>query len=255
MFLLYIIIGIVAGYFAGFLGMGAGCILMPTFIFLGIPYESAVDASLMSVFLSSLSATIQHVKCTGLPKEPCCIIGTAGALTAILGSFYLINIIPVLLLELLYVFVMFLTVDLLGIVKFRKQLDDSIRAIENKKYFFPYILCGGIAGLTASLLGVGGGIIIAPILMTMAHYTPKEAIKVAITTMVVTSFFSLIIEVFQNTLPLAIGIPAAIGSMIGGFLGTIALKYVRQSIIVKGNYFLSMFLGIMMLFKILANSL
>lgn len=89
-----------------------------------------------------------------------------------------------------------------------------------------YLLIGAIAGFTAGLFGVGGGLIIVPILyvvFTQLHYDPAVIMHIAVgtslATIIVTSFSSVsahhkkgavLWPVFRNLAP---------GLVIGSFLG------------------------------------
>ena len=258
MWLIYLLWGSVAGYFAGFLGIGAGVLLMPFLNLMGVPYQSAVDASLMAVFASSVTGTIQHQRSSGMVWEPCIVVAIPGAIFALLGSIYLIHMFPVKLLEIIFAGLMFLNVDLLRIagkiVKANQSSSDkalSLSIKDNKQYFVHFIFIGAVSGLMASLLGVGGGILIVTMLAVMANFTIKDAVKSSGAIMVVTTFFSLSADFAQNTLPYDIGVPAAIGAVIGGFLGTIALNYVGAGIIRKLNYIISFSLGFFMIFIVI----
>src|SRR3989338_7015617 len=117
MVLIFLVWGIVAGYFAGFLGIGAGVLLMPFLGLMGVPYQTAVDASLMAVFFSSVTGSIQHQRAGGIDWTPCVAIMIPGIITALIGSIYLIHLIPVVLLQLIFAGLMFLNVDLLRIAE------------------------------------------------------------------------------------------------------------------------------------------
>lgn len=89
-----------------------------------------------------------------------------------------------------------------------------------------YLLIGAIAGFTAGLFGVGGGLIIVPILyvvFTQLHYDPAVIMHIAVgtslATIIVTSFSSVsahhkkgavLWPVFRNLAP---------GLVLGSFLG------------------------------------
>ena len=256
MFLLYLIWGVVAGYFAGFLGIGAGVLIMPFLTLMGVPYQNAIDVSLMAVFASSVTGSIQHNSIGGINWEPCIAIAIPGAIFAVLGSVYLIHIFPPTILEVLFAGLMFLNVDLLRIAGSIVHINNtsssaSYSVKDNKKYLMQFLFIGAISGLMASLLGIGGGIVIVTLLMVMTNFTLKEAIKSSVIVMVATTFFSLSVDIIGNTLPYDLGIPTAIGAIVGGFLGVIALNYVQNTTIRKINYVISFSLGFLMIFKVL----
>ena len=95
-----------------------------------------------------------------------------------------------------------------------------------------YLLIGAIAGFTAGLFGVGGGLIIVPILyvvFTQLHYDPAVIMHIAVgtslATIIVTSFSSVsahhkkgavLWPVFRNLAP---------GLVIGSFLGAASASF------------------------------
>lgn len=252
MLLLFVLFGIIAGYFAGFLGIGAGVTLMPIYGFMGIPYNTAIDASLMAVFASSLTGSIQHYKTSGFDWEPCLVAGITGVLFAAMGNLYLIHLISPIILQIVFIILMFLNVDLLRLCDFESDsiVTMKITAEQHKKNFFFYLVIGMLSGLMASLLGIGGGLILVTLFILWCGYHIKEAVKTSVMVMVLTTLSSLLSELFHNSLPWHIGIPSAIGAIIGGFLGTIALKYVTNNVIKKTNYVISFGLGVVMIFKL-----
>jgi len=249
MFLLYVLAGIVAGYFAGFLGIGAGVMLMPIYGFMGIPYTTAVDASLMAVFISSFTGSLQHYRTGVFHFEPCLIAGASGAVFAVLGNLYLIHLISVEILEIIFIVLMFLNVDLLRLCENESVISAEFSEDHHKRYFFHYVIIGALSGLMASLLGIGGGIIIVTLMILLCKFGIKEAVKSTVAIMTITSFSSLLSEYFNSELPYQIGIPSSAGAVIGGFLGTIALQYVNPGFIKKTNYVISFGLGVSMIIK------
>jgi uncharacterized protein len=249
MFYVFAVYGLIAGYFAGFLGLGVGVFLMPFYLMMNVPYHVAVDASLMAVFFSSLTSSIQHYKEGGLLLEPCVVMAVPGSICAIIGSFYLINTISPVLLMIIFAGIMFLNADFFHFMKKKEIKTTDPGSINHLRYFPLYIVVGVTVGLSASLLGIGGGIIIVPCLMRVAHYPVKDAVKVAVFVMIFTTFFGFSADLVRNSLPYYIGGSSAIGAIVGCFLGSIALKYVRQALITHVNYIVSLILGVIMLLR------
>ena len=91
--------------------------------------------------------------------------------------------------------------------------------MENQYIFL--ILGGLISGLLAGLLGIGGGTVLVPILVTL-NYTPVQAVATSSLAIVLTSISGSIQNWrmgyldFRRVLP--IGIPALITAQFGVFL-------------------------------------
>jgi len=110
--------------------------------------------------------------------------------------------------------------------------------------FTPALLSGGVIGLVSGLIGIGGGIFIAP-LMIFAHWAGTRQI------MAVSAFFNLAISAsafagtaatlptFPDALPLW-AVAVAIGGVIGVWLGAkhlpdVALRYILAIILLASG--------------------
>jgi len=81
------------------------------------------------------------------------------------------------------------------------------------------VLIGLVAGLFSSLFGVGGGIVIVPLLMLTAAFQPKEATATSLGAIVITALAGVTLYALRGKVDvsyaLLVGIPAVIGA-IGG---------------------------------------
>lgn len=110
--------------------------------------------------------------------------------------------------------------------------------------FLPALLSGGVIGLVSGVIGIGGGIFIAP-LMIFAHWAATRQV------MAVSAFFNLAISAsalagaaaslptFPDALPLWAG-AVAIGGVIGVWLGAkhlpdVALRYILAAILLASG--------------------
>ena len=84
-------------------------------------------------------------------------------------------------------------------------------------------LAGGAVGLVNGLLGGGGGMIAVPVLCKTGLQV-QEAHATAIAVILPASLASALVYLFYGLLPFSSFIPAALGTLLGGFLGANALK-------------------------------
>ena len=246
---LYLFYGLFAGYMAGFLGIGCGVFLMPFFLMLDIPYKEAVNASLLSLFFSSLVSSTQHTKVLMTLREPFLVIGITVAIVAVISSSLLIHVTSPVILTIAFAALMFLNADFSVHTLRLKQIEKKLEDINHLDYFSLYVVIGILVGLGAGLLGIGGGIIIIPLLTYVAHFPVKDTVKLAIIIMVLSSFFGLVGGIIYDNVPWSIGLITSVGTVVGGFFGSISLNFIRKSLIVKFNTVISIIVGVIMILR------
>jgi len=81
------------------------------------------------------------------------------------------------------------------------------------------VLIGLVAGLFSSLFGVGGGIVIVPLLILTAAFAPKEAAATSLGAIVITAVAGVTLYALRGKVDVAyalvVGFPAVIGA-VGG---------------------------------------
>jgi len=82
-----------------------------------------------------------------------------------------------------------------------------------------FVLIGLVAGLFSSLFGVGGGIVIVPLLMLVAAFGAKEATATSLGAIVITALAGVTLYALRGKVEvsyaLLIGIPAMAGALLG----------------------------------------
>jgi uncharacterized membrane protein YfcA len=84
------------------------------------------------------------------------------------------------------------------------------------------VLIGLVAGLFSSLFGVGGGIVIVPLLLLLARFGPREAAATSLGAIVITALAGVTLYALHGKVDVAfallIGVPAMAGAMLGASL-------------------------------------
>ncbi len=167
--LLYPLAGILAGLMAGLLGVGGGLVLVPILVFL-LPHQGVNDASVMpmalatslaSIFLTGISSAFAHHKrgavlwVTTYWLAPGLLIGAA------LGGVFAVQLEARTLKIAVAVFCVLVAVQMLLAWPKPKVI------IENKPVSGPlYSLAGTVIGFVSSIVGIGGGSLTVPLLVT-----------------------------------------------------------------------------------------
>ncbi len=167
--LLYPLAGIFAGLMAGLLGVGGGLILVPILVFL-LPHQGVDEASLMpmalatslaSIFLTGISSAYAHHKrgavlwITTWWLAPGLLIGAA------LGGLFAVQLEARTLKIAVAVFCVLVALQML--LEWPRPSSNS----ENKVARGPfYSLSGIVIGFVSSIVGIGGGSLTVPLLVT-----------------------------------------------------------------------------------------
>ena len=84
------------------------------------------------------------------------------------------------------------------------------------------VLIGLVAGVFSSVFGVGGGIVIVPLLIMVAGFAAKEASAVSLGAIAITALAGVVLYSFHGKVSVAhaalVGLPAMVGALAGASL-------------------------------------
>ena len=93
---------------------------------------------------------------------------------------------------------------------------------ERSPPWWTYLGIGSVAGFFAALFGVGGGIIIVPLLMAFARFAPKPATATSLAAILFTGVYGAVRYEWSGHVhwgdAAAIGLPACAGVILGTWL-------------------------------------
>jgi uncharacterized membrane protein YfcA len=185
LFLILLLIGAIVGYYSGLIGTGGNIILIPVFDilfhYLKIPESEVVKFIIAHSFFitafTGLSVSYKQFKAKNLHVKEVLYISVAGMITAFFmtefiknGNWYHKSDFDLVFFTLLLI----LAIRML----FFKQPPPPINDNNLNKPYFPII--GVVAGLISSLSGLGGGIIVIPILTDILKTPLKKASSISI---------------------------------------------------------------------------
>ena len=82
-----------------------------------------------------------------------------------------------------------------------------------------YLLIGLVAGVFSALFGVGGGIVVVPLLILIAHFSERPAMGTSLAAIGLIAFVGAISYAFHGELKpgaaAVVGLPAAVGAVLG----------------------------------------
>lgn len=245
----FIILGISIGTLSSFLGIGGGTILVPILIFLGIPIKDAISISVLQMFFSSIFATYLSFKNSFNDIKNTLYIGVGGFIGA-MNSHFIIDYFSPFTLKLLFLFFVFFALYRLSIAKINNNNIKNIKNDYKDNKLLLFIL-GFFIGLIAISLGVGGSIMLTPILVGYFFYDMKQASAIGLSFVIFSSLSGVVSFTYLNLIPFE-ALYLAGGSLFGVFLGLklkeiISLKDYKK--ILLSMYIIIAILTIYNLFK------
>lgn len=183
-----ILIGVVAGVFAGLFGIGGGIIIVPSLILLaGFPLVKATGTSLAAILLPvGILGVVAYYRAKVIDLRASAFIA-AGLLTSVVAGAWLANTLPAGLMQKFFaIFCLYVSWNFIDPVRrCRKWRDLAATAAPEPPTDphpspWPLVAIGLLAGVMAGMFGIGGGNIIVPLLTLALHYPPKRAIATSL---------------------------------------------------------------------------
>ena len=217
-------IGLVAGVFAGFFGVGGGIIVIPMLLlFLHFDQRQASITSLVAIIPTSLVASTTFMLSGSVPVNQAAfgfVIGIGSMITAPLGSWALRTWNTVTVRWIFIVVLFSAAVQVFLVLPDREShLDWSIPTVTG------LIGVGLFMGFVAGLLGVGGGLLAMPLLVLgfgVSDLTSKALSLIAMVPAAISGTLgSARAGVVNWRAGLSLGIPMAISSTLGVWIATV----------------------------------
>lgn len=155
---LLIALGLFAGGLAGLLGIGGGLIFAPLLLWLNLPPHQALATSSFAIVPTALAGAVTHLRSDSIPKRSGLAIGLAafgsallfGGLAGLVSGWVLLAMQTVMYIVLAFA------------VRARPEQEELEVDVDSKAPILAGAGC--IAGWTAGMLGLGGGLVMVPLM-------------------------------------------------------------------------------------------
>ena len=208
-----ILLGVVVGVLSGFFGIGGGTILIPILLLLGYETKVAIGISVVQMVFSSVYGSYINNK-KGTLNVPMVIVIGIGGFFGALFSGTIASIFSNETLEI--IFLMFAVFALIRV--FIKPKEHTVSKEINKFLLF---IIGFIIGALSMTIGVGGSIILVPVLVGFLHVSIKQAISAGLFFVVFSSISGLISHSLSGYMDYESGVIIGFASMLGVYVGII----------------------------------
>lgn len=251
---IFALIGFISGIAAGFFGIGGGVIIVPCLLFFGISMEYAIGTSIVQMIFSSVFGSILNIWRKKLDLRAGFYVGLGGLIGASFSGIIVANIHSTILL------ILFILLTLVSVKKYifntktTANPNPPIKDPTQQKLIM--IGVGVLTGIFAISLGIGGGLIIGPLLAYFLGLDSKKVVPIALFFIVFASISGSLSLYNQDLIDwhkgLIVGICAMIGVAIGSkLIDLTSLTNHRYALI--GIYVFSLCASLYKLFLILVE--
>lgn len=206
-----IFLGIAVGVLSGFFGVGGGTILIPMLLIAGYEIKTAIGIAVVQMAFSSIFGSYLNNKKGTLDAAMISYIGLGGFLGAQLSGF-ITSAFNEIVLE--SIFLLFAIIGLLRMFFKTKEHKDQR---EVKK---PILFIIGFFVATFSIsVGIGGSILLIPILVGFLHVPLKKAVSAGLFFVIFSSVSGLISHSINGNIDYITGIVVGLASLFGVYFG------------------------------------
>jgi hypothetical protein len=252
--LLLVIVGVFSGFLGGMLGVGGGVVVVPILVlFFSLDTHQAVGTSLVMVVFTALSATLAYYRQKRIDWK----IGIFGAFTTVPGAIigaYATTFFSSKSLAIIFGATLFfiaavmlrrsflsaaeqnreITTETANESLLRKQtwrrriVDANGRIFEYSANIYTGLALLFLGGLASGFLGIGGGLVVVPILAAIVGLPMHLAVATSMVTMIFTSISGVSTHIILGNVLIAYAVPLVIGIVVGAQLGARAAKRLKS---------------------------
>jgi hypothetical protein len=217
-----ITLGLFVGTLSGFFGIGGGTILVPALLLLSYDIKVAIGISIIQMVFSSVFGTILNARKGTLDFKMTSFIGVGGFLGASFSAILTQNLSETFLEIVFLSFVVF--------ALFRVFMTISVEKSSRKVAPLYLLIIGFFIGIFSMTIGVGGSILLVPILVGFFHIPLKNATSAGLFFVIFSSLSGLISHLLHGSIAYSTGITIGIASLFGVYIGIMLKEKVNPKI-------------------------
>lgn len=207
-----ILFGIITGFVSGFFGVGGGMILVPMLVATGFLMKEAIAISIMQMVFSSVYGSFLNSRKVQSVFKDGIILGAGGFIGGLQNSFihsYFSNE------ALQYLFILIVIFSIIKIFLSPAEPECEVKK-QNK---LTLLIVGFIVGIIAMSIGVGGAIMLTPILVGFMKYNLKTATSLSLFFVIFSSIAGFSSLAINDQMLYEEGLYVGSASLIGVYFG------------------------------------
>ncbi len=225
-----VLVGAVVGTLAGLTGIGGGVFLVPLLV--GMLYVSQYEAhgtSLAIIFPMALSSAVIYGVMGYIRWEIFLMLATGGVLGAFLGARLMKRITER---RLQWLFGLFIICVGFIMVITHSMVSAPVAEHDLSGLAYFGFVCGGfMAGILSGIMGVGGGVVLIPIMVLLIGIDQHTAQGISLAAISVISFFGAFTHFKQKTVRNDIAMYVAPSAVFYGLLGSFLADRIDANIL------------------------
>ena len=220
-------IGACVGMLAGLTGVGGGVLLVPLMVgVLYLPQYEAHGTSLAVIFPMALAGAIMYGVMGYFKWDVFLLFSFGGAIGVFVGA-KMMTYVPERRLQ--WFFGLFLIC-----VGFVMVLTHSVAGAEHKiraLQYFEFIITGFVAGILSGILGVGGGVVLIPMIVLLAGVDQHTAQGISLAVIAIITFFGAFTHSRQKHVRSDVAWLLVPSAVIYSLIGTIVARHIQGNIL------------------------
>ena len=206
------LLGIITGFISGFFGVGGGMILVPMLLYANYTMKESISISIMQMVFSSIFGSFLNSKQNKEILKDGLILGIGGFAGGLCSGIIVSNVSGQILQYLFIAIVIFAIykVSTTSTIQSKEQISSSPIKL---------ITIGFFIGILAMSIGVGGSVMLTPILAGYLHYNLKYASSLGLFFVIFSSIAGFISLSLSGHMLFYEGLIVGFASLIGVYLG------------------------------------
>jgi uncharacterized membrane protein YfcA len=212
--------------FGAVAGLGGGFLIVPVLrLFFGVDPALAAAASLLFVFANTTAASMTFLRRGAVDLGRGMTIAAAGIPGSILGA-YVVRMMSGRSFDFIYG-VFLISIGILIVA--RRKAQPQPRQLSQGNMLAIEIAIGLLVGFASSLFGIGGGIVLVPVMLILLREDVHVTAATSAFVVMLTSPIGIIAHGLYGDLEAWDAVPLVVGGFTGGALGARVARYLHAS--------------------------
>ncbi len=220
------LIGLLGSFFGGLFGVGGGVIMIPLMVWLAkATQHEAHGTSLFAIFFTALAGAGTYFVHGSASWQAALGIAASAIFTARVGALFAHSL-PEKKLKSTFGYFLILASGILILKSYVPQQGFNLSALIT---IVVYLLVGSVAGFLSGMMGVGGGVVMVPLMVIFGNMEQHAAQGTSLLAMIPISLSGVMTHYRLGNVRTNIGWGLVIGSLVGSFLGAMVANLLPET--------------------------